>query len=503
MKRCLNTRLFALPVIAVLLLLAGCQAAPTSAPATATPLPPTPTTEPSPSPVASSEPVFTVVNLDGKSQDFTLDELKALPASEGLAGMMSSTGKITPPTAFSGVLLTDVLEAAGGVDESMGIQIEASDGYAMTFSAAQVLDGDFITYDAGTGEEVKEHGDLRVLLAYAMDGAPLDAQRDGVLRLVILNNDKTQVTDGHWSIKWVRTATLKPLAVEWELVLEGALDETIDRGAFESCGNSTCHAAAWKDDKAQTWSGTPLWALVGRVDDDVRHDDDAFNDALAEAGYTVEVVGADGYSATFASAELMGNDEIIVANLANGNPLTEEDFPLSLVGPDVNKKQAVGGITKIIVHAPQAGEAGETGPTPEGEAVAPAVEQPPVSELAVLPEGKNLMISGMVGEEVAWSLEELRAMTVIKETVEHPKKGKQDVEGVSLNALINAARLKLGAKTVVFTAADGFSASADLEAVRKCTTCLVAFNESGGIKLVMPGMDSGLWVKDITSILVQ
>lgn len=166
-----------------------------------------------------------VVNMDGKSQDFTLDDLKALPASEGLAGMMSSTGKITPLTSFSGVLLTDVLEAAGG------------------------------------------------------------------------------------------------------------------------------------------------------------------------------------------------------------------------------------GVTKIIVHAPQAGAAGETEPTPKSEALAPAVEPPPVSERAVLPEGKNLMISGMVGEEAAWSLEELRAMTVIKATVEHPKKGNQDVEGVALNDLINAARLKLGAKTVVFTPA--------------------------------------------------
>lgn len=470
-------------------------------PAASATVPPTEVAQPAPAvtvePVSTEMPaeaVLTLKALDGTSQDFTLEELKNLPAVEGQAGIKSSTGKITVPALFKGVLLTELLEQVGGADSTMGIEIEAKDGYAMTFSADQVISGDFIAYDPATGDEIEPDGPLQVLVAYEMEGQPLDVDRDGVLRLVVISEKNDQVTDGHWSIKWVRNITIKQLAQEWDLVLEGGIEDSLDRGSFESCSTGQCHPAVWQDEKAQVWSGTPLWLVVGHMDDEIKHGDNSFNYELAENGYSVEVIGRDGYSTVFDIARLVGNNDIILAHQVNDNPLTEENFPLRLVGADVQKKEAVGGIEKIILHLDEQ-------PTP---VPTEAPTQAPVSTgPVVLPEDKAFMSAGLVESELAWSLDELRALEPVQLTVEHPKKGQQDVEGVRINTLLDLVKVQPEGKQVTFTAADGFTATVDLQAVRDCNDCLVAFDESGTLKLVMPGMESSFWVKDVIALTVQ
>lgn len=442
---------------------------------------------------APTEILLTLTGINGETKDFGLEDLKKLPAAEGQAGIKSSTGKITPPALFKGILLTDLLNQIGGNNSALGIEIEAKDGYAMTFSSEQVINGDFIAYDPATGDETQSAGKLQVLIAFEMDGKPLDIERDGNLRLVVISNKNNQVTDGHWSIKWIRKITVKQLAQDWNLSLEGGITDTIDRGSFESCSTGKCHPAVWKDEKAQTWSGTPLWLLAGRMDDEIKHGDNSFNKDLAEKGYSVEVIGKDGFSATFDIARLIGNKNIIVANKVNDNPLTDADFPLRLVGSDVQKKEAVGGIEKIILHMDQKAADSPATPTASQPSAGPAI----------LPEGKSLMINGLVNKELAWSFDELEKMEIVKLTVEHPKKGKQEVEGVRIKALLDQAGLKADTKKITFTANDGFTATADLQTILNCKDCLVALSESEGLKLAMPGLESSLWVKDIVSISIQ
>ena len=216
----------------------------------------------------------------------TGDAWRALPAVEGQAGIKSSTGKITPPVLFKGVSLLTLIDQVGGLGADMGVEIEAEDGYIMTFSGDQLANGAFIAYDPATGDELKSVDPLTVIVAYEMDGQPLDEQRDGKLRLAIISEKNNQVTDGHWSIKWVRRVTLKSMAEDWVLELQGAIDDPVDRGSYESCSASGCHGSTWTDTKAQEWSGTPLWIIVGRVDDEFKHGSDVqpYNRELAEAG---------------------------------------------------------------------------------------------------------------------------------------------------------------------------------------------------------------------------
>ena len=84
-----------------------------------------------------------------------MDELKALPVTEGQAGIKSSTGQITIPEQFKGVAIKDIVAYLNAdFDSSMGVAVTAEDGYSMTFSYDQVMNGNFIAYDPATGNEM-------------------------------------------------------------------------------------------------------------------------------------------------------------------------------------------------------------------------------------------------------------------------------------------------------------------------------------------------------------
>lgn len=454
----------------------------TAAPATA--VAPLTTTE-----ATVSGPVVLELVGPAESQSFTLEQLKALPATEGYAGIKSSTGRITPPAKFTGVSLETLLGLIGGLQEDQGANIVAEDGYAMTMSYAQALKGDFIAYDPATGDEIEPEGPLTVILAYAVDGQPLPQKSDGTLRIVVVSPKNDQVVDGHWSVKWVNKIEIKSLAEDWQLHLEGALVDDTDRGSFESCAAPGCHGATWTDDKAQEWSGVPLWVIVGRMDDEVKHDTGAFNLALADRGYLLELVARDGYTVTLESARIKKNNNIILAHLVNGNPLDEKYFPLRLVGADLQKNEMAGQIAALKLHLGAQAAASETPPPTEMTAI-PAV---PAGNAA-------LTINGLVKVTLGLSRDALEGMEVVKVTAGHPKKGEQKYEGVRLNALLDMAQVKPEAKTLVMTSGDGYVSEIALADVRVCANCLLAFDDDGKLNAIMPGMQSNFWSKDVVML---
>ncbi len=467
-------------ILMLALLLAACQAAqPTAAP---TLLPPTATAAATP----TAAPVVLELSGPAGTKSLTMDDLVKLPAIEGWGGIKSSTGKITVPEQFKGVALDELCKWVGGLDSKSGVSLVAKDGYAMTISYDQITNGNFITYDPGTGDEVKIADPLKAILAYERGGKLLPQDTDGTLRLMVVTPKNNQVVDGHWSVKWVNKIEIKSLAADWTLGLKGALDEEMDRGTFESCSATTCHGAEWKDDKAQTWTGVPLWLLAARVDDENRHGDNAFNTELADQGYQFEVVAADGYKATFDIARLRNNKNILLAHLVNGNPLDEKYFPLRLVGSDLQTKEIVGQVAQVHILPSISEPTATPSPSPTPQSAAP---------------GGNaaLTIAGMVGTELSLSMDDLEAMEVVKLTVEHPKKGNQDYEGVRLNALLDKAQVKADAKTLVFISSDGYQVELALADVEKCADCLLAF-DAAKLNAVMPGMESSFWAKDVVRI---
>lgn len=445
--------------------------------------------EDTPMPTEPAQPVLEIVGPN-ETISLTLDELKALPATEGYAGIKSSTGKITPPIPMKGVALKDLAELMGGMDETTGFNVVAEDGYSITFSFDQIQNGSFIAYDPATGEELKNPVELTAILAYEANGEPFDAKQDGTLRLAIISAELNQVTDGHWSVKWVNKFEVKNLGEEWVLELNGAISKPTDRASVESCGAPQCHGSSWTDDKAQEWVGVPLWLFVGTVDDEIEHEGPAFNEELAAAGYSVDVIAADGYTVTFDAARLNRNDDILVAYKVNENQLPEEYFPLRLVGDDLAKNEMVGMIAEIKV-----------GLEPIVVATEEATEEAAAEPVEVT---GSLVITGAVTQPMGFMEADLRGMEVLKITAEHPKKGKEDYEGVSLNALLGLVGVTDGATTLVITASDGYSAEVSLDEIRACAECLLGFtNTAEKFKMVMPNLPSGAWVKDVVKLEVK
>lgn len=126
----------------------------------------------------------------------------------------------------------------------------------------------------------------------------------------------------------------------WSLKLAGDVNETLSHTGFETI--KQIHNSTWEN--AGTWDGIPLWVLAGRVDDT---DADAFNVTLAERGYTVRVIGIDGYNIDFDVAQIQNNDGIIVADRFNGEALMTEYWPLRLVGNELASGQMVRNIAEI------------------------------------------------------------------------------------------------------------------------------------------------------------
>ena len=329
-KRTLST----IVTILALILLIGCSPA-----------------APAPTPTAPIPDATLTIRSADQSITLTWEDIQEMPTYEGLGGLISSVGNVTPPSKYKGILLEDLCGLVGGITEANGVSVIASDGYAMTFSYDQIATGNFDTYDPTSGENADFGGKLWVVIAYEKDGKLLSEEKDGTFRLTILGSPK-MVTDGHWWVKQVETIEVKQALDQWTLHLEGALTEDMDRGTFETGAAPSCHGTSWTDDEDRTWTGIPLWLLVGRMDDENEHEEGAFNEDLAGAGYEINVIAADGYSATFDVATVARNNDIIVAYLMDDAPLQEKHWPLRLVGPNLEKSQSVGNIVTIELVLP-------------------------------------------------------------------------------------------------------------------------------------------------------
>jgi hypothetical protein len=184
-----------------------------------------------------------------------------------------------------------------------------------------------------------------MFVANTKNGAPLP-EEDWPLRLVGSDVDYLSL-----SISCITEIELVGLYEEepWNLTLNGEVTAVINRTSFEE--GVACHNVSWTDGSARTWTGIPLWRLVGWVDDTDQHD---FNDALADAGYEITVIAGDGYNKTFDSSFVKRNDDIILANELDGAPIPEDSssYPLRLTGSALTSGQNVKNVVEILLTFP-------------------------------------------------------------------------------------------------------------------------------------------------------
>jgi hypothetical protein len=308
---------------------------------------------------SAADPVVLTVTGNGQTKTFTMAELQALPAYMGYSGIINSAGTVTPPGAVKGVKLTDLMAQIGGIPEFQSTDITAIDDYGMTFTYDEVVNGAFTMYNASTKQEEAAKAPASLVLLYEEGGVPItpSPEGDGPLRLAVCQaTDVNQVAPGHLFVKWVDQVSLRNAVVPWNVKMSGLENKhgkrqtfTLDRPSYDSCATPGCHGSVWtRPTSKNTWTGVPLFLLIGQVDGGKRHGGyGAYNEALALQGYRIKITSATGRSVIIGSRLIRNNEKIILANKRSGSELTPHLYPLRLIGPGIGLKNFVGQIVKI------------------------------------------------------------------------------------------------------------------------------------------------------------
>jgi DMSO/TMAO reductase YedYZ molybdopterin-dependent catalytic subunit len=272
--------------------------------------------------------------------------------------------------AVKGTRIRDLAELVGGMGAGTEIVLVAKDGYETRLPYSSIY----------TDPSVQERqGDA--ILAWWGDGKYVPGYADGMRLFFTPGGDNVYgqwdmhetLPENYWhyyygdgvmypscaglASKWITEMRVYSIPQgDWTLELDGqaigGLQYDVSKTYFEqalACQFGANHKAAYTDAQGRVWEGMPLWLLVGFVDDEDQHSNNAFNSALAETGYNVVLTAADGYSVTISSTDIIRNKDYIVANLLNGTSIPEasKDWPLRLVGPSVTGSTSISQIVRI------------------------------------------------------------------------------------------------------------------------------------------------------------
>jgi DMSO/TMAO reductase YedYZ molybdopterin-dependent catalytic subunit len=235
---------------------------------------------------------------------------------------------------------------------SYTVQVIAADGYTAEFNASYVkFNQDIILCNEMNGEQLPEtYAPLRLM------GEALTRKQmiRNVAEIRLLYTDAT--AEGEEGGETGGTPTVEPSGLpEFELSLVGEITDTVDKDRLLSalpCSEMQ-HYYTYTDGDGNEWTGVPVWLLVGLVDDDNGHGEDAFNRDLAAQGYEVSFIASDDYHKELDSTLIAENNEILVAYLVNGEPLPEDKAPLRVVGEGLSSGQMVSMLVRIEIIFPQ------------------------------------------------------------------------------------------------------------------------------------------------------
>ena len=292
--------------------------------------------------------VAITVSAFGESVNLTISDLAEMQSYEGSGYYMKSTGTIVGPLNFTGVPIRELVDLVyDGDNYSLGTV--AWDGYEMTYNSGQVENGTFPTYDLEG--DLLGPDDFTMMLAYEEDGERLAYDS---LRIVIVDDEETPITDGHFWAKMVKELNVVQYVRDWALELVGVTSMDMDYQTFESLASCYYHTMYYNytdEDGDHSYEGVPLWVLLSAVDEgDAPDGHYMFNDALVEGGYTVNVTASDGYYALFDSEQVSRNDSIMVAYKLDGDALEDDSWPLRIVGDGLPGSQKVRGIVRIAME---------------------------------------------------------------------------------------------------------------------------------------------------------
>lgn len=127
----------------------------------------------------------------------------------------------------------------------------------------------------------------------------------------------------------------------------------------------------------------------------------------------------------------------------------------------------------------------------------------PYTDAMKPPAATEIKITGKVAKEQTLTVDQLKAMPALE--VENTNKNgeKFTSTGVLLADLLKLAEPAADATTVVFVAADGFTAEIALADLLAATNYILAFQDGGGFTTVLPGQSGKLQVRDLVEIQIK
>ncbi len=255
-------------------------------------------------PVSLAENNFELIlDIGEKHAVKTIAELEKLPYYIEDKGNYTNSYDNNFQYIWGGVKIVDLIEEYASLTPEMTVVIEAMDGYAMTYSASQLLDnsdGDWILAFKENGEYMPED--------------------PGYIRLVKVGPNNPNIT-GHVSARMIKKIIIKDVAFkDFSLdLIQNGRTEVMDRQTLQSGVTTSRTKVAFfnkKAGEAVEYLGIPVYVLLERYTD----------------YKTVTVQAADGYSISLNAAELAGNDDVIIAMFyGDESELSESEFPLVIV----------------------------------------------------------------------------------------------------------------------------------------------------------------------------
>ena len=125
-----------------------------------------------------------------------------------------------------------------------------------------------------------------------------------------------------------------------------------------------------------------------------------------------------------------------------------------------------------------------------------------VDDSAVEAETSEAVLTLSGAADMTWSTADLEGMTQTEAEYTNKDGETSTYSGVALCGLISEAGIS-DFTTATLIAFDGYEAEITSDELSNCDTCIVAVEDDGSLRAVMPDMSSKLQVKGLSEISVQ
>lgn len=155
----------------------------------------------------------TVVGVNGTQVVLNETDIAGLPFYRGYGGYKNQLGIVKGLGNYTGVSLSILCNLVGVLTNTSFIRVMAADNYSKTFTYAEV-NGEFVTYDNVTGEEIPHSQPLVPIVAYYFNDTAV-ASSDGPLRMAIVGPEGLVTNSTYWAKQVVRIEVVDEAVPEY------------------------------------------------------------------------------------------------------------------------------------------------------------------------------------------------------------------------------------------------------------------------------------------------